>query len=440
MRDIFLVLAVAISLGFTLRFPFVGILVWEWFTLGNPHQETFGFAHTLPLNLVVAGAAVLSWLVSDEPKKIPRSSITTLFFLFLVWMTFNSFFAFDPGWSWPYWDRTWRVFALGFLIAATANNRVRINAVIWIAAISLMYYGVKGGIFTVVKGGGNKVFGPAGTIITDNNQLALALLMTLPLIEYLRTNVSSKTMSLILTGSLVSTALAVLGSYSRGAYIAMAALAVFFLLHTKRRFLYLFACAAVIVPAIYFMPQSFFDRVDTMNSLDTDNSFQGRVMAWQVAFHYAVDHFPFGAGFYGPQLDGIFLKYFPGTNPHAAHSIYFQVLGEHGFIGFALYLGILLAAFKYSISIIRRSKNSPDAAWAQKLGRMIQVSLIAFGVGGAALSMAYYDLFVILVFLLPNIAAVTTQYVPRAAGSKWRAGPRVTGPLAQGKVGAWEPT
>jgi probable O-glycosylation ligase (exosortase A-associated) len=404
-------------------------------------MEAFGFARSLPLNLIVAGAAILSWLVSPEPKKIPRSAITTLFLVFLVWMTFNSIFAYDPAWSWPYWDRTWRVFALGFLIAATATNKVRINAVIWIAAISLMYYGVKGGIFTVMTGGSFKVWGPPGTIINDNNQLALALLMTLPLIEYLRTNVPTKTFSLVLAGCLASTTVAVLGSYSRGAYIAMAALAVFFLYHSKRKFLYLFAGAAVIVPALYFMPQSFFDRVDTLHSIDTDGSFQGRVMAWQVAFRYALDHFPFGAGFYGPQLEGIFNYYFPGENNHAAHSIYFQVLGEHGFIGLALYLSIFVVAFKYSISIIRRSKKSEEVAWAQKLGRMIQVSMIAFAVGGAALSMAYYDLFVILVFLLPNIAAVVAQTATQNVSTKWRAGSApVAGKVAHGKVSAWEPT
>ena len=55
MRDLFLVAVVAISLGFTLRFPFVGVLIWEWFALMNPHQEAFGFARSLPLNLIVAG-------------------------------------------------------------------------------------------------------------------------------------------------------------------------------------------------------------------------------------------------------------------------------------------------------------------------------------------------------------------------------------------------
>ncbi|HKU63648.1 MAG TPA: putative O-glycosylation ligase, exosortase A system-associated [Rhizomicrobium sp.] len=418
MRDLFLVAAVAISLGFTLRYPFVGVLIWEWFALMAPHQEAFGFVRSLPLNLIVAGTAVLSWVLSEEPKKIPRNSLTALFLVFLVWMTFNSFFAFNPAWSWIYWDRTWRVFALGFLIAATATNRARIDAIIWVAAISLMYYGVKGGIFTVMTGGVYRVYGPDATIISDNNQLALAVLMAMPLIEYLRSTTTSKFLKLLLAACMVSCVIAVLGSYSRGAYIAMAAIAGFFLLHVRQRLMYLLMGSVVLYFTLQFMPQSFFDRIDTLHSLKTDGSFQGRWVAWQVAIMYATEHFPFGAGFYGPQLHAIFNHYFPGQEAHAAHSIYFQVLGEHGFIGLGIYLAIILAIFKYCWSITRRTKRMKDL-WQHRLARMIQTSLLAFFVGGAALSMAYYDLFVVLALLLPQIAAL----LPAAAvaGAKWRA-------------------
>jgi putative inorganic carbon (HCO3(-)) transporter len=421
MRDLFLVAVVAFSLGLTLRYPFIGVLIWEWFSLMAPHQQTFGFARSLPLNLAVAVITFASWLASAESKKIPRNAITKLSIIFLIWMTLNSFFAYDTAWSWPYWDRTWRIFALGFLIAAMATNRVRIEAVIWVAAISLMYYGVKGGIFTVVTGGANKVLGPDSTIIGDNNQLALALLMTLPLIEYLRSSVNSKLLSFILLGCIIATTMAVLGSYSRGAYIAMAAIALFFLLHTRRRFLYIAIGAVVIIPALRFMPQEFVDRINTLNSVasvSADGSFQGRLMAWQVAFRYATEHFPFGAGFYGPQLSVIFHQYFPGVEAHAAHSIYFQVLGENGFIGLILYLSIMVSTFSLSVSIIRRPKT-PETLWAQRLARMIQISLIAFAVGGAALSMAYYDLFVVVAFLLPNIALETST---KGISAKWKVG------------------
>ena len=107
-----------------------------------------------------------------------------------------------------------------------------------------------------------------------------------------------------------------------------------------------------------FMPPQFFGRMQTVQSASQDASFTGRVTAWKVAFDYAVDHFPFGAGFYGPQLPGIFNRYFPGEVAHAAHSIYFQVLGEHGFIGLFLYLLLLASAFIRCSRLIKASQRA----------------------------------------------------------------------------------
>ena len=85
--------------------------------------------------------------------------------------------------------------------------------------------------------------------------------------------------------------------------------------------------------------------MNTIGDASQDASFEGRLYAWRVAFYYARDHFPFGAGLYGPQLGGIFHAYFPKQPIHAAHSIYFEVLGENGFIGFFLYLGLIICGF-----------------------------------------------------------------------------------------------
>lgn len=402
MRDIFLVVFLFIGLCVTLRHPFAGVLIWEWLSLMQPHQEAFGFSRSLPLNLIVVVVTIGSWLASkEESKKIPPHPIIILLLTLLAWMTFNSFFAFNPAWSWPYWDRTWRVFFLGIMVSVTATNRLRIDAIIWVAAISLLYYGVKGGVFTIETGGQYKVFGPDNSIIADNNQLALALLMILPLVEYLRTNTQSRILSFGLFGAELLTGVSVLGSYSRGAYVAMAAIAIIALFKTRRKFFYLAALALVLVPAYYLMPQAFFDRVGTIQDASTDGSFQGRVMAWHVAFRYAVDHFPFGAGFYGPQLKGIFNFYYPGADNHAAHSIYFQLLGEHGFIGLAIYLVIAVVSLSVCAKLTKKREDvSPQT---RKLGAMIQLSLVAFFVGGAALSMAYYDLFVVLICLLPQL-------------------------------------
>jgi probable O-glycosylation ligase (exosortase A-associated) len=195
----------------------------------------------------------------------------------------------------------------------------------------------------------------------------------------------------------------------------MAAIAIFALLKTKRKFVYIIAVALVLVPAYYLMPQTFFDRIGTIQNVSSDGSFQGRVSAWHVAFGYATDHFPFGAGFYGPQLRAIFNSYVPNEEAHAAHSIYFQVLGEHGFIGLAIYLAIVAVSLIICAKIASKRSGLPPQS--QKLGSMIQISLIAFCVGGAALSMAYYDLFIVLICLLPQLHSQMrgVSMVPKAS-------------------------
>jgi putative inorganic carbon (hco3(-)) transporter len=413
MRDIFLVVAVLIGLGFTLRFPFVGILLWVWFSIMSPQAEAYGFSQTLPLNFIIVVVTIVSWFFSNEPKRFPIHNVTVLLFIFLAWTTLNSFFAFAPGFSWPYWDRVWRIFALGFMISCLATNRVRIEAILWCASISLMYYGVKGGIFTIFTGGSYRVYGPASTIIADNNQLALALLMVLPLMEYLRSTVKSKLLSRTMIGCMALIGVAVLGSYSRGAYIALVVLAAVAVVQSRRKVVYFVVIGSFAIVALWLMPHSFYERVATIRSVDTDSSFQGRWMAWQVALRYAVDHFPFGAGFYAPQLPSIFNRYFPGEIAHAAHSIYFQVLGEHGFIGLGLYLGLLITAVRGLRRLARLKLQNTDADWVHRLSQLCFSSIVAFGVGGAALSMAYYDLFIIVVCMIPPLMAIADAAIEK---------------------------
>jgi probable O-glycosylation ligase (exosortase A-associated) len=412
MRDIILVLAILGGLGVTLRYPFAGVLLWTWFTCQNPHQEAFGFARSLPLNLIIVAVTVVAMLFSKE-RKWPQMNLTFgLLLAFLVWMTVASFFAVNPAFSWPFWDRTWRVLVLALLVGALATNKVRIHAIIWVIAASLMYFGVKGGIFTLMTGGHYLVLGPENSIIRDNNQLALALLMAMPLVNYLRQNSQNWWLRTGLAVALGLMFMSVVGSYSRGAYLAIAALAVVAWWRSRNRLLYPVLVAAVAIPALFFMPQSFYDRLDSINSVDTDASFQGRLTAWQVAYRAAVDHFPFGVGFNGAQRPEVYNVYFPGQITHAAHSIYFEVLGDIGFIGLGIYLSIIALLFWHCMKIMRATRDRPELFWARDLAGMIQLSLFAFCIGGAALSMAYYDVFVLYIGVLAVLRPLTTAPVP----------------------------
>ena len=103
----------------------------------------------------------------------------------------------------------------------------------------------------------------------------------------------------------------------------------------------------------------------------------------------------------GPQLGTLYQHYFPDRMPLAAHSIYFQVLGEHGFIGLFLYLIILAAAFLRCSRIISVTVRRSGATFGPRSSyRDHRRACSVFCVAGAALSMAYYDLFIIDVALL----------------------------------------
>jgi probable O-glycosylation ligase (exosortase A-associated) len=202
------------------------------------------------------------------------------------------------------------------------------------------------------------------------------------------------------------TLLAIVGSYSRGAFLGLGALAATGLLRSRNRITYLALVGVVSIAIVELMPPAFWDRISTIFAANNDVSFQSREIAWQVAWYYAADHFPFGAGFYGPQLASVYHIYFPAEAPYAAHSIYFQVLGEHGFIGLAIYLLLLAGAFFKCSRIVKQSRDQPQYKWASDLASMIQMSLFVFCVAGAALSMAYYDVAVICLGLLVPLGEI----------------------------------
>jgi hypothetical protein len=90
----------------------------------------------------------------------------------------------------------------------------------------------------------------------------------------------------------------------------------------------------------------------------------------------------------------IFAKYSPdpSVGTPVAHSIYFQMLGQHGFIGLGLFLALLWTTWRWAGALRRESKGIPQAAWCFDLGSMCQVALAGYAVGGAFLNLAHYDM------------------------------------------------
>jgi probable O-glycosylation ligase (exosortase A-associated) len=166
--------------------------------------------------------------------------------------------------------------------------------------------------------------------------------------------------------------------------------------------------AMVLIPvaalAIGFMPAKWTSRMDTIENYEQDSSALGRINAWNMAFNLANDRPLVGGGFeiYTPST---FARYAPNPEDvHAAHSVYFQMLGEHGYVGLLLFLCLGMATWMTARRIIRLSRDHPEYTREADLARAIQVSLVGFSVAGAFVNIAYWD------FLYYEIVIVMGTY------------------------------
>ena len=390
MRDLLITLVVLGSLPLILRTPVVGVLMWVWISVMNPHTQGWGFATQFPFAQIIAVTTMLSLLFTRAPRALPFTALTCALLAFIVWMNITLPFSLFFDESLPHWNKVMKIMLMTIVCIMLVKSRRDVHALIWVLALSLGYYGVKGGLFTLRNGGGDRVWGPEGTFIGDNNALALALIMIIPLMHYLLQQEQRRWRRYVLVVAMLLCALAALGTYSRGALLAIGAMSVMLWLKSKNKVTLgvLFAFAIPLLLAL--MPPQWFSRIDTIKTYQEDESAMGRINAWKMAWALAKDHF-FGGGFqiYDQFVFGLYAPV--PSDVHAAHSIYFQVLGEHGFVGLGLYVVLGGVLWRNAGWILRHAGADPELRWAASLAAMIQTSLIGFAVGGAFLSLLYFD-------------------------------------------------
>jgi probable O-glycosylation ligase (exosortase A-associated) len=412
MRDVLVTLIVFGSLPYIFKKPWLGMVMWIWISVMNPHSQGWGFARTYPFAAIIAGVTILSMVFSKEKKKLPITPVTMTFILFALWMSVTSLFAIHPDQVGDQWSKVYKIFGMTLVVLMLMTERKHIEWMIWTVVVSVGYYGIKGGFFTIRTGGSERVWGPAGTFIEGNNEVALAFVMVIPLMLFLRTLTTHKWGRHALVASMLLLAVAALGSYSRGALLAIGAMAFFLWLKSKEK-LTLGVLMAIAVPALMmFMPDKWHERMDTINTYEQDSSAMGRINAWHMAFNLATDR-PLGGGFqiYDAQ---VFARYAPNPDDiHAAHSLYFQVLGEHGFVGLFLYLLLGFQTWRTASWVVRRTRLHTELKWAHDLATMTQVSLLGFMVGGAFLSLAYFDVPYYLMAGLVALRLVVEQELKR---------------------------
>lgn len=418
MRD-YLVTAIVFGLlPFILRKPHVGILAWSWLSYMNPHRLTWGFAYSFPFAQIVAITTLISILFSKEPKRIPMTGLTVLWILFLIWVTITTLFAL-ADYAPTQYEKVMKIQLVTFLTIMLINSKEKLDALIWVIVLSIGFYGIKGGIFTIRTLGDFRVWGPSGSFIEDNNELALSTVMILPLAYYLFQQATNKWLKKAMIVSMLLMTVSVIGSYSRGSFLAVGVMAIYLWWKTPNKIISGAIGVTLVVLVVSFMPEQWHERMDTIVNYEEDGSAMGRIDAWKMTLNLANDRITGGGlSAWGPTLYRMYSDN-PDTwnSSRSAHSIYFSVLGEHGWIGLILFVSILISAWRSARWIIRQSKGIPELKWLSDLGKVIQVSLLVYFVGGAFYSLAYFDLPWHIVSMLIIGVTLIKKYKTEVAGA-----------------------
>jgi probable O-glycosylation ligase (exosortase A-associated) len=430
MRDLFLLAILPFLLYTMAKRPFVGLGLWIWTALFFPNGWVYGAASVIRFNLLFAGVTAFTYMIMKDKPKFRLGGTGWLVVLFFIWATASTMMGMGrPELAWDIWNRFMKVILLFVFVIAIVDSKLHFDFFLGCVVLSVGFYADLEALKFLASGGGHKIQGMSGHVLGDRNELSVAFVMLLPICVYLLREYGkqSRALSLALMGTIALTVTAVIGTQSRGGFIALLALGAYFFIKSDRKFLVAAMLAVLVLGLSQVVTTEWVSRIDSINSADKDASFMGRVVAWKLSFILATQHPFFGGGFKG-------LEYFPvwsslsqdffsfpwfytgdavpdPEKARAAHSVFFQVLGDHGFVGLCIYLAFLFGAFLKARRIVMRARLARSAEWIAKAATTLQLTLFAFCVGGAALSFAYFDLTFATIALL---IVLEKRILPRA--------------------------
>lgn len=380
--------------------PVLGPLVYYWLTWMRPETQMYG---VLPLRwtLILAVTALVSALLRANRWEFPRGALAPVLIIFAAWYVIATLS--NPGADMGLAGDFVKIILMTLVSASILTTRIRVHAVIWVVLICIGIAAVRTAAIVMVNPGGRYVLGP--DYLGQTNEYARVLLYTFPLALFMARHSAHHYVRfgmLVLTGCI---ALSVIGTNSRGGMVAFLVMCGIMWLKGRRKIpvaigILIFAGAVFLV-----IPEgridSFFSRMQSIETADKNASFLSRTAVWKLGWEYVQAHPVFGGG--AGLYERVFLI--------ASHNSYLEILGEMGFPGFALWLLIALLAFRLTFRIRRLSRDIADLRWAYDLAYYSQLMFIGYFVGGFLKNHGLFEFYYMLIGILMGTAIAVQNYL-----------------------------
>ncbi len=415
LRSGLLILVYLAFLGLGVGAPFVMTLGYVWVDTFQPQYVAYFVLNQLPVSLIMGAGAVLAYVALDR-RSPPRLNLASVLQVSMgVWITLTMLWAEAPNPGWEKWDWAFKTVMFSAFVPLTIRSRVQIEAFAQVYVFALAANFIPFGIKTLISGGGYGVnLGLQGgnSGLSEGGQLSTLCLMVVPLALYLGKNSQlvprHRLMPLAYLGIAGLAVATALGTYERSALIGLVVLAVYMFMRSQHKFRFGLLLAALGLFVIYATSSSWTARISTIGQYNEESSAVVRLLVWRWTLGYAITH-PLGGGFAAYLIDHIELPGGAIEFGRAFHSIYFEILGEQGWVGLGMFLVLAGSTVLGLRRLARRTRAVPHLAWCAEMSDALQSGLMVFLAAGAFVGIAFQPMF--WYFIAMSISL--QQYVAR---------------------------
>ncbi len=407
MSDISSLIMLIAMAAMTLREPWMGLLGLSVLNIIHPQGAGNGEGG-IPAYSILLGITLVSSFYAWSRKRVEPSLFWDWRFAVLLMLlgqfTLTTWSGINPWAAWPKLANVGKMFVPLMLMPVLIDSKEKLRLLLVVIAGSVALVAVKGGFWALITGFQDRVYGAPGSEMAGNNEFAIAVTMTIPLLFLWREEASDRTLRAVLAMATVLCFGAALSSWSRGALLSLGAMSLLLIWHYRRKSAPLIILIAGLVAIGLLFPEGWFARMTGMGHYQSDESAMARLEVWQSGWNYLLTHPWLGGGF----ESWIYVSLPKGSRDW--HNAYIKMGVEHGFPGLLLW-GALLAGTILSLTRMGWLGKRWHLDWVQAWAAMLRASLIAYAVGAIFLGITYWELsyWLLMASLLARHFAIREQ-------------------------------
>ncbi len=404
MRDYVILAIVFLSAPVAVFSPYYGILMWTWIAYFNPHRYGWGIAHNTPVALIIAIPTLLGALFATKNHRIfVRESMLLIalwgwFAVTTYYITTIPAFAGHVLDAVTHLEGVSKILLMTFVTILLVTSKAKLRVLVLVIIASFGFRALFAAVFFIKTGGQYRIWGPEGTFLEDNNDFALALNMTIPMFFFMSRVEERKWVRVTIRILMACVIISVIGTYSRGGLLGLAVVTLAIVAKSRHKVLGLFLVAVGIFCVVSFSAAQWKDRMGDFLHGDLDDSAESRLTVWKGGWSLVKEYPLTGGGFDVYTDPDAFSQYIPreaqsSSGLRGPHSIYFQMLGEQGFVGLGLFLALLGGSYMTLRRLRRQGLRHGESEWIVPYTHMFEITLLAYMTSGATLGRAYFDYF-----------------------------------------------